>query len=181
MTFSPSDYLEWEKENEVKHEYLDGEVFAMAGASDAHVTITLNLASILRNHVRGSPCRTYMADMKVRVETANAFYYPDVMVTCDPRDTAEEYFKAHPSLIVEVLSASTAAFDRGRKFAAYRTLESLREYMLVDTDAVNVEIFRRDASGHWVLYTYAEGEEIELQSVGLTMPVEAVYEDVAIT
>ncbi|MDP2829876.1 MAG: Uma2 family endonuclease [Sulfuricellaceae bacterium] len=184
--FSPSDYLEWEKGNEIKHEYLDGEVFAMggdvfamAGASDAHVTVAGNIFAILRNHARGSSCRTYMADMKVRVETANAFYYPDVMVTCDPRDTSAEYFKSHPALIVEVLSPSTAAFDRGKKFAAYRTLESLSEYMLVETDAINVEIFRRDASGHWVLYTYAKGEEVELQSAALKMPIDAIYEDVA--
>lgn len=179
VTFSPLDYIEWEKSNSIKHEYLDGEVFAMAGGSDRHVTAALNIAAILRNHVRGGPCRTYMADMKVRVEAANAFFYPDVMVSCDARDVSDEYFKSHPTLIVEVLSPSTTAFDRGKKFAAYRTLESLQEYALVDTDSICVEIFRRDADGHWVLYPYAANEEVELQSVGLKMPIDAIYEDVA--
>lgn len=178
VTFSPLDYVEWEKTNEIKHEYLDGEVFAMAGGSDRHVTAALNFATILRNHVRGGPCRTYMADMKVRVEAANAFFYPDVMVSCDARDASGEYSKSYPILIVEVLSPSTTAFDRGKKFAAYRTLESLREYVLVDTDSICVEIFRRDADGHWVLYPYAASEEVELQSVGLKMPIDEIYEDV---
>lgn len=175
--FSPLDYLEWEKTGELKHEYLDGEVFAMAGASDAHVTAALNIAAILRNHVRGGPCRTYVADMKVRVEAVNAFFYPDVMVSRDARDSGE-YFKNHPILIVEVLSPSTAAFDRGRKFAAYRTLESLNEYLLVDTDAVSVELFRRDSEGRWVLYPYDAEGVVALDSVGLNIPVAAVYEDV---
>jgi Uma2 family endonuclease len=179
VTFSPLEYIEWEKSNAIKHEYLDGGVFAMAGGSDRHVTAAGNIFTILRNHVRGGPCRTYMADMKVRVEAANAFFYPDVMVSCDSRDVSGEYFKSHPALIAEVLSPSTTAFDRGKKFAAYRTLQSLREYVLVDTDSICVEIFRRDAGGHWVLYPYAAGEEVELQSVGLKMPIEAIYEDVA--
>jgi Uma2 family endonuclease len=171
------EYLEWERKADVKHEYLGGEVYAHAGASDAHVTIAGNLFALLRNHVRGGPCRVYQADMKVRVRN-EAFFYPDVVVTCDERDRRSEYAKEHPVLVVEVLSETTAAFDRGRKFALYRTLESLREYVLIDTDRVAVEVFRLGPDGHWVLYPYGEGQEVELTSVGFRCPIEALYEDV---
>ena len=176
--FTPEAYLEWEQQNAVKHEYLAGEVFAMAGAKDSHVTVAGNLFALLRNHVRGGPCRVYMADMKVRVAAADAFFYPDVLVTCDPRDRDSDYFKNHPSLIVEVLSESTAAFDRGRKFAAYRNLESLQEYVLIDPDSMSVDVFRRDGSGHWVLYPYGANDQVELACVGWGAPIAAIYEDV---
>jgi Uma2 family endonuclease len=118
--------------------------------------------------------------MKLRVESANCFFYPDVFVTCDPRDrTAEtDYFKLHPILVAEVLSESTAAFDRGRKFGIYRELESLREYVLVDPDRHSVEVFRRDPTDHWVLYPYGPGSEVELTSIGLRVPIVTIYEDV---
>jgi len=114
---SAADYLAGEEIAPVKHEYVAGEVFAMAGAGEAHVTVAGNLFALLRNHVRGGPpCRVYIADMKVRVEPADAFYYPDLFVTCDPADGRENLFKRHPAVVVEVLSNSTAAFDRGAKF-----------------------------------------------------------------
>ncbi|HEY9735093.1 MAG TPA: Uma2 family endonuclease [Trichocoleus sp.] len=125
---SPEEYLAREQTSPIKHEYRDGEVYAMAGASDAHVTITVNLSSLLRTHLRGSGCRTYASDMKAQVE-ANRYYYPDVMVTCDERDRTFDYFKRYPCLIVEVLSEATEAFDQGDKFADYRHLESLQEYV----------------------------------------------------
>ena len=125
----PDAFLEWEKTQLEKYEYLDGQVvqvYAMVGARDAHVTVALNVASLLREHLRGGPCRVYISDMKLRVEAANAFFYPDVFVTCDPRDRAEDAYKHFPLLVVEVLSDSTAGYDRGRKFAVYRRLESLK-------------------------------------------------------
>lgn len=183
--FSAEDYLEWEKGNEIKHEYIDGEVFpmygetqSMAGAKDANVAIALNIAALLKSHLRGGPCRVYMADMKVRVEAAKLFFYPDVLVTCDPADRSSDYFKSHPALIVEVLSESTSAYDRGRKFEYYRQLDSLREYVLVDPDRFSVDCFRRDASGHWVLYPFGSGETVVLDSLDLSAPIEAIYEDV---
>lgn len=176
--FSPEAYLEWEKSSGAKHEYLEGEVFAMVGARDSHVTVAGNLFALLHAHVRGGPCRVYMADMKVRVEAADAFFYPDVMVTCAPDDRNSDYFKSHPLFIAEVLSESTAAYDRGRKFAIYRQLESLREYLLIDPDALAVDCFRRDGEGHWVLYPFAAGEVMELASLQFRTPIEALYEDV---
>lgn len=175
---SPEIYLEGEKISPIKHEYRQGEIYAMAGASDAHVTITLNLATLLRNQVRGSGCRAYVADMKVRIEIANIFYYPDVMVTCDERDKTPNDFKRYPSLIVEVLSPTTQGFDRGDKFADYRTIETLQEYVLINQERVSVECFRRNSEGLWVLYPYGEGDEIYLQSVDFSCPITALYEDV---
>ena len=121
-----------------------------------------------------------MADMKVSVERASAFFYPDLFVTCDQRDRDTEYFKRFPSLIIQVLSESTAAFDRGHKFSCYRKLESLREYVLIDPDTMSVDCFRLDeASGHWVLYPFGAGDTVEFASIGFSVPIEALYENVA--
>ena len=152
----------------------------MTSTEDAHVSIALNLATLLHAHVKGTPCRPYMSDMKVRVEKANAFFYPDVMVTCDERDRHSDYFKSHPILIAEILSESTAAFDRGRKFAAYRQLESLQEYLLVDPNDYSVDCFRRDTAGHWVLYPFGSGEQVELASLNWSAPIAALYEGVTV-
>lgn len=178
--FSPEDYLAWERDQAAKHEYVDGEVFAMGGASDAHVTTAGNLFAMLHAHLRAGPCRTYMADMKLAVDAANSFFYPDILVSCDARDRAPEasHVKRHPRLVVEVLSPSTEAYDRGNKFAAYRKLESLQEYVLVSTAERRIDSFRRDATGHWVLYPVGPGEELELAAVGLRCPVDLVFEGV---
>jgi len=145
------------------------------------MSLSLNLASMLRNHVRGSPCRVYIADMKVRVESADAFYYPDVFVTCDPADSREKQFKRNPILVIEVLSNSTAAFDRGAKFAHYRQLDSLLEYGLIEPERPSVDIFRRNAEGGWVLDPAAEGGELVFTSVDFRCPLTAVYEDVVLS
>ncbi|NEX21760.1 Uma2 family endonuclease [Thiorhodococcus mannitoliphagus] len=175
---SHQDYLAGELESPVKHEYLAGQVFAMAGASEAHATIAGNLFALLRPHVRGTPCRVYMADMKVRVDAADAFYYPDVFVTCSAADAAETYVKRDPTLIVEVLSNSTAAFDHGKKFAHYRQLPSLREYVLVDPERLSIDVFRRNDRDQWVLFPFGTGQTLELASIGFSAEFEAIYEDV---
>lgn len=175
------DYLQIEAESLIKHEYINGDVYAMAGASDTHVTIALNLASLLRSHVRGSGCRVYIADMKVRIEARNCFYYPDVMATCDPLDYETSNYKRFPKLIVEVLSGSTEAFERGDKFANYQILESLEEYVLINTRHQRVECFRRNADGLWVLQYYTpETHRFELHSVNFSDTLAALYEDVVL-
>ncbi|MGH8610643.1 MAG: Uma2 family endonuclease [Gammaproteobacteria bacterium] len=175
---TPEAYLEWEKTQPEKHEYLNGNVYAMVEARDAHVTVAGNAFALLREHLRGGPCRAFISDMKLRVEQGNAFFYPDVFVTCDPRDLVEEYFKRYPVLVIEVLSDTTAAFDRGRKFALYRRLESLREYVLIDPDSFTVDCFRRDDSGHWVLFAY-EGEAVaEFDSVDFKVALALLFENV---
>jgi Uma2 family endonuclease len=176
---SPQEYLEAEKISPIKHEYIQGRTYAMAGASDAHVTITANLVTLLRNHIRGSGCRIYFGDMKARIETLNIFYYPDLMVTCDSRDTSFDYFKRYPCLIIEVLSPSTEAFDRGDKFIDYQEIETLQEYVLVSQNRQRIDCFRRNNEGRWELYSYRGTQQLELTSVNFSCSLAAVYEDVS--
>lgn len=176
---SPEAYLQLEQQSQTKQEYINGAVYAMAGASDAHVTIAGNLFARLLNHLRGGGCRVYIADMKVRILDRNCFYYPDVMVTCNPQDQTTPTYKHFPKLIVEVLSDSTEAFDRGDKFADYQTLESLEEYVLINTRHQRIECFRRDSGGRWLLQTYTETTPwFELQSVDFADSLATIYEDV---
>lgn len=178
IPFSPADYLAWEAEQPTRHEYLNGEVFAMTGASDAHVTIALNLGSLLRERLRGSPCRAYMSDMKLQVKACNAFFYPDVLVSCHTDDRALRQHKERPSFLAEVLSPTTERLDRGEKFACFRSLASLKEYLIIDPGRFTAELFRLDESGHWVLYPFSLGDELELRSLGLRFPVTLLFEDV---
>lgn len=176
---TPEEYLALEEKSPVKYEYIDGYIYAMAGALDPHVTIALNLASLVRNHVRGSGCRVYISDMKARIESLNRFYYPDVMVTCDQRDQETAGYKRFPCLIVEVLSDSTEGFDRGDKFADYQILETLQEYVLINTKKSRVECFRRNDQGLWVLQSYG-GEQASFQfhSINFEGTMTELYEDV---
>ena len=179
---TPEAYLQMEEHSPIKHEYIDGYIYAMVGANDAHVTIALNLASILRSHVRGSGCRVYMADMKARIESLNRYFYPDILVTCDPRDQETPLEKRFPRLIVEVLSDSTEAFDRGDKFADYQTLDSLQEYVLITTKRQRVECFRRNEAGLWVLQSYTNQQEpFRLESINFAGAIADLYEDVMFT
>lgn len=173
-------FLAWENEQTERHEFVGGEVFAMTGARDAHNTVALNVATALRAHLRGTPCRAFIADMKLHVERGGAVFYPDVMVVCQPRDFAPEadLAKRSPKLLIEVLSESTAAYDRGEKFRQYRTIAALEEYVLLDPSRPYGEVFRKDADGRWVLYPCEDGAPLDLRSVGLSLPVELVYEDV---
>ncbi|OKH40557.1 hypothetical protein NIES2119_02795 [[Phormidium ambiguum] IAM M-71] len=177
--FTSEEYLEMEEQSPIKHEYIDGQIYAMAGASDSHVTIAGNLFALLRSHIRGSGCRVYIADMKARIESLNRFYYPDVMVTCDERDKQTPNHKQFPCLIVEVLSDSTEAFDRGDKFVDYQQLESLQEYVLINIKRQRVECFRRNNEGLWVLQFYTPEQQIfHLKSVSFEGTLAALYEDV---
>ena len=178
--FSIDDYMAWEAEQTERHEYLDGEVFAMDGARDAHNTIALNIGTHLRNHLRGTPCRAFIADMKLRVEAADAVFYPDLMVTCDPRDRGPDAdtAKRHPILLVEVLSESTAAYDRGLKFERYRLIDTLREVLLVEQDRPHLDLFRRETDGRWVLESFGPEGTLTLASLNLELPLATLYEDV---
>ena len=177
--FSATDYLAWEAAQAERHEYIDGELFAMAGAEDRHVTVAMNLAFGLRQHLSGSPCRTYMSDMRLHVAAANSYFYPDVLVTCSPLDLANAMVKSEPKLIVEVLSPTTAAYDRGLKFSHYRTLTSLEEYVLVDLDTRATDCYRKGANGLWVLHPFARGEAVELVNVALTLTAAQLFAEVA--
>ncbi len=177
--FSATDYLSWEAAQSERHEFVDGEVFAMAGAEDRHVTVTMNLAFALRQHLSGSPCRTYMSDMRLHVAAANSYFYPDVLVTCSALDQGSAMVKTEPKLIAEVLSPTTAAYDRGLKFGHYRSLPSLKEYLMVDLDTRVTDCYRKGVDGLWVLHPFARGEAVELVSVGLTVTADQLFAEVA--
>ena len=178
---SVEDYLKFEEISEIRHEYLAGEIFAMSGGSEEHNQIAGNIYIRLINHLRGSGCKTFIADMKVKIEiahhTADLFYYPNVMVTCDRQDT-EKYYKTAPCLIVEVLSPSTANLDKREKRLNYQSLPSLQEYVLVSQDQAMVEIYRQNQLVDWYSEVFQIGDQLNLQSVGLTMAIADIYEDV---
>ncbi len=173
-------FLAWEAQQPGRHEFVGGEVHAMSGATATHNTIAGNLSMALRQGLRGTPCRTHMEGVKVQIEAADGVLYPDVFVTCDPVDLSpeRETHKSAPKLVIEVLSPSTAAYDRGRKFELYQQLPSLQEYVLVEADRPHVDLFRRNAEGLWVLHPAGPGASVTLSSLGLTLSMDQVYEDV---
>lgn len=173
-------YMAWEDTQTERHEYLAGEVFAMSGGTDAHYTILLNTATNLKAALSGKPCRAFISGMKLRIDRADAVFYPDVFVTCDPRDRQPDasLAKQHPSLIVEVLSDSTAAFDRGRKFELYQQIDTLQEYLLIEQDRKHADLFRKNNEGLWVLRPAGPGDVIRLDSVDSTLTLDDLYEDV---
>jgi Uma2 family endonuclease len=174
---SVDEYIEGELHSEVRHEYIGGQVYAMSGASEAHNTISLNLASAIRQYFRGKPCKVFMADMKVRLNIAEDYilYYPDLLVTCDPADDAK-YYKSKPTVLVEVLSPSTERLDRREKFLSYQRLPSLQEYVLVDQEKMAVTVFRRETD--WMPEHLRPGDSLRLGSVEFAMTLAEIYEDV---
>jgi Uma2 family endonuclease len=177
--FSPEEYLEIENISPIKHEYIQGQIYAMAGVSQAHILITGNLSLLLKNHLRGTGCLTYSTDMKVRIEARSIFYYPDIIVTCDERDKIyREDFVRHPNLIIEVLSGKTEAFDRGDKFADYKLINSLTEYVLVSQNQAIVERFYRESIDRWIPHIYRADDEIYLASIDFRCAIDRLYEDV---
>jgi len=174
--FDAGIFLAWEATQTEKHEFLAGEVFAMGGARREQVLVSGNIYSAVKQRIRGTPCQAYIADMKLRVDAMDAFFYPDVMVSCHPDDRRAEQFLSHPRLVIEVLSESTAAFDRGGKFAAYRSLESLQEYVIVDIDSRRVECFRRTLENEWLLHDYVGATDCNLSSLALAIPLAEIFE-----
>ncbi len=175
---SAAEFLAWDAQQIIRHEFVRGEVFAMAGGEDRNNTVAGNLYIALRQHLRGTPCQTYAADVKLRAEAANCYFYPDLMVTCSAADLADRLIKREPKLVIEVLSPSTAAYDRGEKFAAYRSLPSLVEYLLVDVDTRRSDLYRKGADGLWVLHPFEPEQALELASVQLTLSAQDLWADV---
>ncbi len=176
--FTAADYLAWEATQPERHEFVDGEVFAMAGAEDRHVTVCLNVAMALRQHLRGTPCRTFMADMKVQAQADSSYFYPDVVVTCSAADADSRQIKREPRLIVEVLSPGTEAYDRGEKFARYRQIASLTEYALVDLEHRRVDVFRKQPDGLWVLHPLDAQTPLTLTSVDVVIDIDTLYAEI---
>ncbi|MGI0488856.1 Uma2 family endonuclease [Pantanalinema rosaneae CENA516] len=174
------EYLDWEPRQEIRHEYWDGEVIAMTGGTIPHNDIALNLYTALRPHVRVRGCRVNVADVKVQV-SPTLYFYPDLLVSCDTRDQAAMKLIQFPKLIVEVLSPSTASSDRGDKFRAYHKLSSLQEYVLIDSEAVSVECYRRSERRRWIYEPYTEGDTILLESIEFSCAIDLLYENVTLT
>jgi len=183
--FSPQEYLALEHDNAVRHEYRRGLVYAMAGGSDNHSRLSINVLTEINLHLRGGDCQFFSGDVKVNY-AADFFYYPDAFVTCDPRDLGDRYVKRYPKLIVEVLSPSTKAFDRGEKFKDYQHLASLEEYVLIDQDEQRVECWRRrfpreavpTPQGQWHLQVYQAEDTVVLESIGLAIAIADLYRGV---
>jgi len=177
---SVSEYLDLEKSSDVKHEYLDGEIYAMSGASKRHNLIGNNLNRNLDPHLRGGPCKLFTFEVKVYIEALNTFYYPDLVVACDP-DDSDDYFVKRPVLVVEVESPTTSTIDRREKLMAYRRLPSLREYVILSQDRIGADVFRRDEEGSWLSEQIGPDETLRLESVGVTIPLKSLYEGIELT
>ena len=174
---SPNEYLAIDRDSTVRHEYRRGLVYAMAGGSTAHARIAVNLVSLLNPRLRGTPCRLYNGDVKVNYQD-QFYYYPDASVSCDPRDRQDPMVQRHSKLICEVLSDSTAAFDRGEKFLDYQKLESLEEYVLISQDTQQVECRRRQADGRWETQVYRAGDRVVLASLDFEFDLGELYVDI---
>jgi Uma2 family endonuclease len=176
--FTADEYLAVERISPIKHEYLQGQIIAVAGASKAHAIIVGNISALILNHLRGMDCISYAMDMKVRLLSLNLFCYPDLTVACDRRDrTSTEEFILYPKLIIEVLSDSTEAFDRGDKFSDYKTIPTLEEYILVHQSQILVERFQRKFNNLWTPQIFQGGDTLALSSINFTCEIEALYEN----
>jgi Uma2 family endonuclease len=173
-------YLAWEALQTERHEYVAGEVRAMAGARTAHNLIAGNAYIWLRQGLRGAPCSVFITDLKLLINGEGDYVYPDVVVTCDPRDRrpGEGRFISHPWLVVEVLSELTAAFDRGRKFELYRNIDTLSHYLLIDQDRPYAELFFKNLQGQWVLQPLNANDLMQIDGLGQPWPVSSLFADV---
>ena len=174
---SYAEYLAAEAVSDVRHEFLGGEVWAMAGGTPEHAALAASMIGELRAALRGKPCRTYSADLRIRVPETGLSTYPDVAVVCGELVTAadDEHAAVNPVVLVEVLSETTEGYDRGAKAAHYRRIPSLREYVLVSQAEPRIEVQRRTDSGRWEILDARPGESIELTSLGISLDVTAVY------
>lgn len=175
-----ADYLQYELSAAVKHEYIDGQIYAMAGASEKHNLIAGNLFSSLRNSRRGSDCRAFMSDMKLRIPDSYVYYYPDVMLVCQRAEADDEYYKHQPCLIAEVLSESTKATDEREKLINYQKIAALKYYLMVDSGQKQVRYLQRDDSGIWQTAVLESGEHllIECENYQSVLTLDSIYEDV---
>ena len=177
LFMSAAEYLDWEPTQEERYEYWDGEVVAMSGGTRNHNRISLNFSKLLDDALINRACEVYIADVKVQVERGRKYFYPDVVVTCN-QDDDDAQIVQFPCLIIEVLSPSTEAIDRGAKFARYRQFTSLQEYVLVQVDRPKVEVFRRNEHNQWVLSEYDLDDRLLLESIDVEIEISDLYRQV---
>jgi len=176
--FTPEEYFAWEEKQLERHELIDGFVYAMTGGTRNHSDLAGNFLSIIKPHLRGSGCKTYNPDCRVNIFDTSNYIYPDLSVTCDDRDRENALYITYPCLIVEVLSSSTEAYDRGKKFEKYRRNPSLVDYVLASSEEMAIDIYHKNNAGEWVILSYRANDRVELKSIGLTMPIEQFYEEI---
>jgi Uma2 family endonuclease len=179
--FTPEEYFVWEDKQLEKHEYIDGEVYAMSGGSKNHSLISVRFITLFANHLEGGSCETGNSDLRVNIVETNDYTYPDVSVTCDDRDKTTSQYITYPSLIVEVLSDSTEAYDRGGKFRMYRNNPILKDYLLVGSARIEMDLYHKNDAGDWIIINYQEGDVVELKSINLSFPIEQVYRGLVLT
>lgn len=173
---SIEEYLTFERAASEKHEYYQGGIFAMSGAGRRHNILFSNLFGELVTKLKGKPCFPYGSDMRLHIPQNTLFTYPDISIYCGEMKQLDDDNAMEPTVIIEILSPSTKDYDRGGKFKLYRAIPSLKEYILVDTESINVEVFRLNAAGHWELEEYkTAGEELVLNSISLAIPVRDIY------
>lgn len=175
---TPHAYLEWEAQQPTKHEYVAGEIYAMVGVTQRHNVIAGNLYVALRQHLKGRPCQVFVGEVKLRVAKANAYYYPDLMAVCGEhmRQAGESRVVDDPALVVEILSPGSENIDRREKLAAYRSLPTMEEYLIVSQDRQEAEVYRRGGAIGWTHLLFEPGDTLELASLGLMVPLAVLYE-----
>ena len=181
ILMTAEEYFAWDEMQEQRYEYWDGEVVlrivAMAGALKNHIRVVRNFSRVLDSAFSDKNCEVFVSDMRVQVNPSRQYFYPDVVVSCDDRDTEDLYLQ-YPCLIVEVLSPSTESIDRGIKFAKYRQIPNLMEYVLVRVKEPGIEVFRRNENNQWVLFEYGMDDRILLESVNVEITVAELYRQV---
>jgi Uma2 family endonuclease len=176
--FTPVEYLEWEAQQDLRYEYIEGKVRPIADETiERIINPAINLSTMLQEQFRGTVCRVFGNRVKVQILESNSFCYPDLSVSGDVHDRSANNFITHPCTIVEVVSPSTEAYDRGEKFGLYRLLPNLQEYVLVSTDLMHVDIHRQRSPGTWEFSSYSDGAVVELTSINFSFEIDRLYED----
>jgi Uma2 family endonuclease len=177
------EYLEYEKTSGEKHEYYQGEIFAMAGAKIAHNRIVVRLTGLLSQQLRGKPCEPFNSDQRIHIPENTLFTYPDISIVCGEVKTLnnDDYNVLNPSIIIEVLSPGTKNYDRGEKFQLYRDITTLKEYILVDSQFIRVEAFRINTHGHWELEEYKTIKAVlQIPTIDVSLPLNEIYADIPV-
>ena len=178
---TPEEYFAWESQQLEKHELINGQVYAMTGGSINHGRIAIKLTALFDAHLEGSGCITGNSDIKVKIVESEDYTYPDASVTCDERDKTTTQYITYPCLIVEVLSKSTEAYDRGGKFRMYQNNPVLKDYLLVSSTSIEIDLYHKNDAGQWMIINYGAGDTIELKSINLSFPIEQVYRGLTLT
>ena len=172
---TPEEYFAWEEQQLEKHEYINSQVYAMSGGSINHGRIAIRFTVMFDSHLENTGCITGNSDIKVKIVGTNKYTYPDVSVTCDERDKISTQYITYPCLIVEVLSKSTEAYDRGGKFRMYQNNPALIDYLLVSSTSMEIDIYHKNDAGDWLIINYKPGDTIQLKSINLNFPLEQIY------